>query len=414
MAVAPHSSNTYRDSDLPRTELEQLELSVVIPCLDEAETIVECVTTALQTLTFHKIAGEVIVADNGSTDGSPLLAEECGARVVSVKEKGYGSALMGGIDNARGRYIVMGDADGSYDFRAIPLFLQKLRSGCDLVQGCRLPVGGGVVESGAMPWLHLYVGNPFFSRFARLLFRTPIHDINCGLRAFSKELYRRIDQRCTGMEFAVEMVLKATLFGESIGEVPITLHPDKRITGKPHLRTFRDGWRTLRFYLLISPRWIFLYPGLFLMAAGALLGGLALGSVQIGSAVLGINTALVSSMIVIVGYQLVIFAALMKIFAVMEGLLPYNKTTKTYFQLFTLERGLLCGGAALLPGLTLIGLALYHWWSASFGDLTSEVTLYYVVPGVLLSILGIQTLFSSFAFSILGMKRKKASHSISY
>src|SRR6187551_2606877 len=248
----------------------ECELTVVMPCLNEADTIEVCVSKALRAIKEAGIDAEVVIADNGSTDGSQALAEKLGARVVSVPAKGYGSALMGGIAAARGRYVIMGDADDSYDFLEIPKFVQELRKGFEVVQGCRLPSGGGTVLPGAMPFLHRWWGNPMFSIMARTMFRAPIHDIYCGMRGFTKQAYLRLDQRCTGMEFATEMIIKASRFGLKIGEVPITLHPDGRKAHAPHLKTFRDGWRTLRFFLTCSPRWLFLVPGAMSFAIGLL------------------------------------------------------------------------------------------------------------------------------------------------
>ena len=229
-----------------------MKLSVVIPCLNESDTIAKCVESALSTIAEREIEGEVIVADNGSTDGSPVLALAAGARVVAVPDKGYGSALMGGIDVARGNYIIIGDADDSYDFGEIPVFLEKLEAGNDLVQGCRMPSGGGRILPGAMPILHRWLGNPVFSLMARWWFHAPVHDVNCGMRGFTKDLYRRLDLRCTGMEFATEMVIKASLLGAKITEVPIALRPDGRKHHAPHLKTFRDGWDTLRVFLFLK------------------------------------------------------------------------------------------------------------------------------------------------------------------
>ncbi|MCG8448424.1 MAG: glycosyltransferase family 2 protein, partial [Pirellulales bacterium] len=240
----------------------ELELSVVMPCLNEADTLATCIGKAFDAMREHGIHGEVVVADNGSTDGSIQIANELGARVVHVREKGYGNALMGGIATARGRFIIMGDADDSYDFLEIPQFVEELRKGRQLVQGCRLPSGGGTILPGAMPRLHRWWGNPMFSFMVRRMFRAPIHDVYCGLRGFTRQLYDRLDLRSTGMEFATEMIIKSSLFEVDIAEVPITLHPDGRKAHAPHLRTFRDGWRTLRFFLMYSPRWLFLVPGL--------------------------------------------------------------------------------------------------------------------------------------------------------
>ena len=265
MSASPTVSLKQKQS-LPFDDIP-IEVSVVIPCLNEADTLETCIVKARRALCKNNIRGEIIVADNGSTDGSPAIASRMGARVVHVKRAGYGSALMGGMAAARGGLIIMGDADDSYDFLEIPRFVEKLRSGFDLVLGCRLPSGGGAVQPGAMPFLHRWLGNPVLSGMTRKMFHAPIHDVYCGMRGFTKALYNSLDQRCTGMEFAPEMIIKASLFGARIAEVPITLYPDGRKSHAPHLRTFRDGWRTLRFFLLYSPRWLFLIPGLLLISA---------------------------------------------------------------------------------------------------------------------------------------------------
>jgi glycosyltransferase involved in cell wall biosynthesis len=261
-----------------------MEISVVIPCLNEAETLAICIKKALSALNEQQIEGEVIVADNGSTDGSQAIAKKAGARVISVEARGYGNALMEGIAAAQGEFIIMGDADESYDFLELPRFVAKLREGFDLVQGCRLRSGGGTIAPGAMPFLHRVWGNPMFSYLARSWFKSPLHDVYCGLRGFRKDFYLSLDQRCTGMEFATEMILKASLRSRKIGEIPITLHPDGRKSHAPHLRTFRDGWRTIRLFLLYSPRWLFLIPGALFILLGVLgyaiaLPGLTLGGV---------------------------------------------------------------------------------------------------------------------------------------
>src|SRR3954463_12043259 len=241
-----------------------VEVSVVMPCLNEADTLDTCIAKAQRALREHGIRGEVIVADNGSTDGSQAIARRLGARIIEVAARGYGDALREGIAAARGTYVIMGDADDSYDFLELPKFIEKLRAGWDLAQGCRLPSGGGTIRPGAMPRLHRWLGNPVFSMMVRRMFWAPVHDVYCGLRGFRKDLFDRLDLRSPGMEFAPEMVIKSSLQNARIAEVPITLHPDGRRAHAPHLRTFRDGWRTLRFFLMYSPRWLFLYPGLVL------------------------------------------------------------------------------------------------------------------------------------------------------
>lgn len=385
---------------------QEVEVSVVIPCLNEADTIVSCVRKAHEGLRTANVAGEVIIADNGSADGSQQLASDVGARVVPVPERGYGSALMGGIEAARGRFIIMGDADDSYDFREIPKFVDQLRRGTDLVQGCRLPSGGGHILPGAMPRLHRWWGNPMFSLLARSWFGAPVHDIYCGLRGFSKELYERLDQRCTGMEFATEMIIKASLHHARIGEVPITLHPDGRRSHPPHLRTFRDGWRTLRFFLMFSPRWLFLLPGLALILAGVVGYAVAMPGLTIGRATFDAHTLLFATLSIICGYQAVLFALFTKSFAIGEGLLPLDPRMEKLYRQVPLERGLLIGIGGVVAGLALLGAATLHWRAVSFGRLDYGQTMRWVIPGVMLTVLGVQTIFSSFFISILGLKRR--------
>jgi glycosyltransferase involved in cell wall biosynthesis len=383
-----------------------LELSVVIPCLNEAETIGVCVEKAVRTLREHGIRGEVIVADNGSTDGSRELASSLGARVVQVPQRGYGSALMGGIAAARGTYIVMGDADDSYDFAELPRFVTKLREGYDLVQGCRLERGGGTVKPGAMPFLHRWWGNPMFSWMARLWFRTNIHDIHCGMRGFRKDAYQRLALRCTGMEFASEMVIKASLQRQRIAEVPVVLHPDGRRTGRPHLRTFRDGWRHLRFYLMFSPRWLFLLPGAVLVLLGLTGYAVAMPGLSIAGIGFDVHTLLFASMAIIAGYQAALFAIFTKFFATGAGLLPQDDRVTTFSKLVTLERGVIAGGVALLAGLLLLAGAVLQWRAAHFGALDYRYVMRWVIPGMTLTLLGVQTVLSSFFLSILALGRR--------
>src|SRR5437867_6036364 len=333
-----------------------LELSVVIPCLNEAETIEIVIREARTAIDRAGIVAEIIVADNGSNDGSQELARDLGARVVPVSARGYGSALMGGIAASRGKYIMMGDADASYDFGAIPDFMAQLRAGKAIVMGCRLPTGGGRVMEGAMPFLHRWWGNPMFSWMVRRWFRAPLHDVCCGLRGVTRQLYDQIALRCTGMEFATEMVIKSALARAPFGEVPITLRPDQRRTRAPHLRTFRDGWRTLRFYLLYSPRWLFLLPGALLVALGLAGYALAMPGVRIHGAQFDVNALLFSSLFIILGYQSVLFAIHTRTFAVTEGMLPTTPAVERFYQIFNLERGLIAGAAVTLTGLVLLGI----------------------------------------------------------
>jgi glycosyltransferase involved in cell wall biosynthesis len=389
------------------TTPHQLELSVVMPCLNEAATVGRCVERAVRALRDHGIEGEVVVADNGSTDGSRELAERAGARVVPVAERGYGAALMGGIAAARGRYVIMGDADESYDFGEIPRFMASLRDGYDLVQGCRLPGGGGTVKPGAMPPLHRWLGNPGFTALARLWFRVPLHDVHCGLRAFRRDWQLGLDQRCTGMEFATEMVIKASKFRSRITEIPITLHPDARGRA-PHLRTWRDGWRHLRFYLMYSPRWLFLIPGLLLMLAGAVAYAFAspVGGRMIDGVRFDVHTLLFASLAIICGYQGVLFAVMTKTFAIREGLMPEDARLTRLYRWINLETGLVSGTLAFVAGLVLLGVAVGEWYGRGFGPLDYSETMRVVIPGMTLTVLGFQTVLSSFFLSILGMKNR--------
>jgi len=383
-----------------------LELSVVMPCLNEADTLATCIEKAQRAMDEAGIAGEVIVADNGSTDGSIEIGERLGARVIHVKDKGYGAALMGGIEAAQGEYVIMGDADDSYDFLEIPKFVAKLREGHALVQGCRLPWGGGTVKPGAMPALHRWWGNPMFTLMVRRMFGAPINDVYCGLRGFTRELYDSLDQRCTGMEFATEMIIKSSLFGADIAEVPTTLHPDGRKAHAPHLRTFRDGWRTLRFFLMYSPKWLFLVPGALLCLLGILGYALAMPGVTIAGATLDAHTLLVSSLSLLLGYQALQFGAFAKTFAVSEGLLPESPSMEWFRRAATLERSLLIGSGALAAATILLGSAVAQWKLVSFGELNYATTMRWVIPGVTLAALGCQTMLSGFFLSILRMARK--------
>jgi glycosyltransferase involved in cell wall biosynthesis len=391
----------------PGESTDAPELSVVMPCLNEADTLATCIAKAQEAFRTHGIDGEVIIADNGSSDGSREIAVRMGARLVDVHDrKGYGAALMGGIDAARGRYVIMGDADDSYDFLEIPRFLEKLREGYDLVQGCRLPAGGGQIMEGAMPFLHRWLGNPMFSGLVRRMFRATIHDVYCGLRGFSKEFYDRLDQRSTGMEFATEMIIKASLKRERIAEVPITLHPDGRIAHPPHLRTFRDGWRTLRFFLVYCPRWLFLFPGYALMLMGVIGYALALPGLSLSGLRFDAHTLLFASLFLILGYQSVVFAVMAKTFAIQEGLLPFDRRWARYAKFVNLERGLILGALGLVAGVVLLVVAVNQLRLAGFGDLDYSRTMRIVIPGATLAALAFQTIFSSFFISLLRMQRK--------
>jgi glycosyltransferase involved in cell wall biosynthesis len=390
----------------PAVEEPTVELSVVMPCLNEADTLATCVEKAQRAMREHGIRGEVVVADNGSSDGSTEIAERMGARVVRVEARGYGNALMGGIAAARGRYVIMGDADDSYDFLELPKFVAKLREGYDIVQGCRLPAGGGRVLPGAMPRLHRWWGNPMFSLLARKWFRAPIHDIYCGLRGFTKSFYTGLDQRCTGMEFATEMIIKASLYRAGIAEVPITLHPDGRKSHAPHLKTFRDGWRTMRFFLMYSPRWLFLVPGFLLILAGVVGYGLALPGFTVRGVTFDAHTLLFASLAILCGYQSILFAVFTKTFAISEGLMPEDPRMRRFFEILNLERGLVISTASLVVGLSMLLAAVNQWRLTDFGNLDYGHTMRWVIPGATLTALGFQTILSSFFVSILGMHRR--------
>lgn len=379
--------------------IENLELSIVMPCLNEAETLGVCIQKARDYLDRHGIPGEIVVADNGSTDGSPAIALNMGARVVRVRSQGYGSALAAGMAAARGEYVIMGDADDSYDFSDLTPFLEKLRSGYDLVMGNRFKGG---IQPGAMPPLHRYLGNPVLTGIGRLFFPTPCGDFHCGLRGFRKAAIESLDLRTTGMEFASEMVVKASLYKMRITEVPTTLSPDGR-SRPPHLRSWRDGWRHLRFLLLYSPRWLFLYPGLLLVAMGLAVGLWLLPGPQM---VFDIHTLLFAATAIIVGFQAVAFAVFTKVFAMREGLLPKDRRIYRLFRYVNLEMGLILGGVLFLLGLAGSIYALRIWGANSFGPLDPTRTMRIAIPSVTAIALGFEIVLSSFFLSVLGLKRR--------
>jgi len=383
---------------------QRVELSIVMPCLNEAATVGDCVKQAREALAKYAINGEVIVADNGSTDGSRELAAAAGARVVPVPMRGYGSALLTGIASARGEFVVMGDADGSYNFMAIDVFLARLREGYDLVMGNRFK--GGVAE-GAMPFVHRYLGNPVLSFLGRLFFSSEVGDFHSGLRGFRRSPILALDLRTTGMEFASEMVVKASVEGLRIAEVPVTLSPDKR-NRPPHLRTWRDGWRHLRFLLLYSPRWLFLFPGALLMVVGALvLLWLLPGERAIGSLRLDIHTLVYAAAAVVLGYQAVIFALFTKTFAISEGLLPEDPRLTRLYRYVTLETGIVAGIVLVIAGLVLAATAIGIWQTQGFGPIVDVPrSLRVVILSSLAITLGVQTFFASFFLSVLGLSRR--------
>ena len=378
------------------------EFSIVMPCLNESETLEICIRKAQRSLRDLNVTGEVLIADNGSKDGSQSIAVRMGARLVNIETRGYGAALRGGIAAAQGKFIIMGDADDSYDFSNLSLFVEKLREGYDLVMGNRFKGG---IKPKAMPPLHRYFGNPVLTTLGRLFFHSPSGDFHCGLRGFTKDAVMRMSLRTTGMEFASEMVVKATLMKMRIAEVPTTLFPDGR-SRPPHLRSWRDGWRHLRFLLLYSPRWLFLYPGILLMFLGLIAGLWLLEGPQIiGNITLNVHTLLYAALAVIIGFQAIIFSVFTKIFAMTEGFLPEDPRLRGMFHYITLEVGLLVGSLFVLAGLAGSFCALNLWRLRSFGPLDSSETLRLVIPAFTALTLGCQTILSSFFLSVLGLKR---------
>jgi hypothetical protein len=399
----PVGTNPNLDSQRIDPGATAVEISVVLPCLNEAETLEACIREAQQGIRDAGVSGEIIVADNGSSDGSLDIAERLGVRVVNVKARGYGSALMGGIAAAFGKYVVMGDADDSYDFGHIPRFLEQLRQGADLVMGNRF-LGG--IQKDAMPPLHRYFGNPALTSIGRLFFKSPVGDFYCGLRGFRKDAYERMGLRTTGMEFATEMVVKATLLKMRIAEVPTTLSPDGR-SRPAHLRTWRDGWRTLRFFLLYSPRWLFLYPGIGLMLLGsALCLWLSAGPQTVGTVTFDVHTMLYGATFVLLGFQGIAFAVFTKLFAISEGLLPPVPKLDKLFSYVTLEVGLAVGILLTLAGFLSSLLAVRTWGMRNFAALDYSQTMRHIIPAALCMTLGVQTIFASFFLSVLGLPRR--------
>jgi len=380
------------------------ELSVVIPCLNEAATIGICIRKAVASFKSLDIEGEVVVADNGSTDGSQAIAEELGARVVPVAARGYGSALSGGIAAARGRWVIMGDADDSYDFAGLEPFVRRLREGYELVNGNRFK--GGIRE-GAMPWLHRRLGNPVLSFVGRRLYGTPCGDIYCGLRGFDRKKVAELDIRSSGMEFAIEMIVKATMMGLKVTEVPTTLSPDAE-GREPHLNTWRDGWRSIRLLLLYSPKWLFLYPGLALLALGiAGMAWLVPGERSIGGVTFDVSTLVYFALAVAVGLQAVYFFLTARWYGITEGLLPDDPRIRRVLEgRGRLELGLVAGVLLVAAGLGLSLYALTTWNEAGFGQLDYPDTLRIVIPGATLISCGMQTAFSALFVSVLGLRRR--------
>ena len=383
---------------VPLADQQPVELSIVMPCLNEAETLGVCIEKANRFFADNGVSGEVVIADNGSTDGSQAIAERLGARVVAVPQRGYGAALAAGIAAARGHFVAMGDSDDSYDFLGLMPFLERLRDGEQLVMGNRFK--GGIAK-GAMPPLHRYLGNPVLSAAGRILYNAPIGDFHCGLRAFDRAAILNLNLKTTGMEFASEMVVKAQLAGLKLAEVPTTLSPDGR-SRPPHLRSWRDGWRHLKFLLTFAPKWLFFYPGLVLAGAGLMmLIALLPGSVQLGTVRLGVTTLLFSGAGVLIGAQLMSLAVVARLFGVREGYWPTSPNTELARQWATIDRGCIVGGAMLAFGIVLALAAVGNWAGAGFGDMSVEQTMRFAVPSVLLCALGVQALVTGFFVTLL-------------
>jgi glycosyltransferase involved in cell wall biosynthesis len=386
-----------------QADAAECELTILMPCLNEAETLATCIVKANESLKSLRLAGEVLIADNGSTDGSQDIARSLGARVVQVERKGYGNALMRGIATARGKYVIMGDSDDSYDFTNLGPFVDKLRAGYDLVMGNRF-LGG--IQPGAMPNLHRYLGNPVLTAIGRLFFKSPSGDFHCGLRGFNREAMLGLDLRTTGMEFASEMVVKSTLHNLRITEVPTTLQPDGR-SRPPHLRSWRDGWKHLRFLMLYSPRWLFLYPGLLLMGVGLVVGLLLLqGPIFIGGLGFDAQTLLYAAAAIVLGFQAIAFGVFTKVFAISEGLLPEDpKLSVTRIKL-NLEKGLILGACLIITGLICSVYSVLTWKQSHFGILDPARTLRIIIPAITALIIGVQIVFSSLFLSVLGLRRR--------
>ncbi|WP_236547753.1 glycosyltransferase family 2 protein [Sphingomonas sp. AX6] len=382
---------------------DEIELSIVIPCLNEAETLAIVVRKAQAFLATHDMSGEVIVADNGSTDGSRQIANALGARLVAVEARGYGAALIGGIAIARGRFVAMGDADDSYDFLGLMPFVETLRSGADLVMGNRFR--GGIAR-GAMPLLHRYLGNPVLSYAGKLFFGAPIGDFHCGLRAFRRDSIATLKLNSPGMEFASEMVVKAAIHGLDIREVPTTLAKDGR-SRPPHLRTWRDGWRHLRFLLTYAPRWLFYYPGVALGGGGAIgLAVLAPGGFALAGVELSITSMLFAAMALLLGAQLLSFGILARLFGIVAGMWPTGRGTERFRKLFTVERGCQTGGVLFAAGCVGLAWLVADWASAGFGPMNPYALMRGAIPSMAAAVLGLQIVFTSFLIGLIDPRQR--------
>lgn len=382
---------------------EQYELTILMPCLNEAETLAVCIGKAKKYLEESGVNGEILIADNGSTDGSQQIARDNGARVVNVPEKGYGAALIGGCNGALGKYVIMGDADDSYDFLHLGPFVEKLREGYDLVMGNRFKGG---IEPRAMPPLHRYLGNPVLSFIARLFFPCKIGDYHCGLRGYNRESILKLGLVTTGMEYASEMVVKSTLNHLKIAEVPTTLKKDGR-SHAPHLRSWSDGWRHLKFLLMHSPNWLFMYPGLILFLLGLVLTViLSLGNIRIGSVGLGVHTLMYSAAAMMVGFNLVMFSLFVRSYASVTGFIPTESKLDRWLEDISTERGVVIGLLLFFAGIIITIIAFCIWGNTGFGGLSPENMMRITIPAMLLIVVGIEVIFGSFFIGILHIRHK--------
>lgn len=382
---------------------QEIELTILMPCLNEAETLEVCINKAKTFLKNSGVVGEVLIADNGSTDGSVEIAKKCGARVEHVPVKGYGAALIGGCKAAKGKYVIMGDADDSYDFLNLMPFVEKLREGYELVMGNRFR--GGIAK-GAMPPLHRYLGNPVLSFIGRLFFPSEIGDFHCGLRGYEREAMLKLDLHTTGMEYASEMVVKATMYGLKMTEVPTTLSPDGR-SRAPHLRSFRDGWRHLKFLLLHSPNWLFLYPGMVFCVLGLIItASLMFGPVQIGGVVFDIHTMLYGSAMIMIGTNMIFFSLFTRIYAIRTNFIPTKESVATKLANVTTEKGAVTGVLLTLAGIAMTIAAFVIWKDTSFGNLNPQEMMRMTIPALTLMVVGIEMIFASFFIGILNIKHQ--------
>ena len=377
------------------------ELTILLPCLNESDTLGICISKARQFLESNNISGEILISDNGSTDGSVEIAEGLGARVIHASIKGYGGALQAGIKSARGKYTIMGDADDSYDFLRLENFVEKLREGCDLVMGNRF---AGGIKKGAMPIVHRYLGNPVLSFIGKLFFKSQINDFHCGLRGFNTDKIRKLDLICDGMEFASEMVVKATILGYSMTETPIYLYPDGR-KRPPHLRTWRDGWRHLVFLLMYSPKWLFFVPSIliFILSLGMLLVLLP-GTLYINNIGLDMHSITIAGALMVLSYQLFLFALFVRIYSINKGLYPAEKKHIYFYNKFSLEKGIGVGLSLFVAGIVVFGFLIIYWASLSFGEIEDTAyTFRFLISSICLLALGVQTIFASFVIRVLGI-----------